>query len=277
MEPQETVRQVAERIRAVRYSHMLDLHGNLRTLALRRLAPGPWTTFSKRRLPRAVLIVTKRNFYGGPSPMAERYFEAAHGLDVKPDGEPPEFFLAPEAEEGVADRLNELGLGNGPALVAIAPGAAHATKRWPPLSWIALARELRGTGAEIVVLGGEEDATLAKWIAAAAPGAVSVAGVLSLQETGAVLRRSAALISGDTGVMHMATGVGTPVVALFGPTVREFGFFPYGTKRAAVVELTLGCRPCSTKGGSRCPLGHHRCMREIPPDAVLHALRTVLA
>ena len=68
-----------------------------------------------------------------------------------------------------------------------------------------------------------------------------------------MIRRSAALISGDTGVMHMATGVGTPVVALFGPTVRQFGFFPYQSKRAEVVELSLGAGPAAPTGPTRVP------------------------
>jgi heptosyltransferase-2 len=65
----------------------------------------------------------------------------------------------------------------------------------------------------------------------------------------------------------MATGVGTPVVALFGPTVEAFGFFPY-TDQATVLELPLSCRPCSSKGSARCPLGHHRCMIDIVPEMV---------
>jgi heptosyltransferase-2 len=274
----DSMRHLADEIRSVNYSHILDLHGNLRTLALRALAPGPWTGYSQHRLARTALILTKRNFYGKAAPVAERYFEAAASLDVWPDDAPPEFFLAHGVEEEVETRLQKLGLGDAPALVAIAPGAAHATKRWPPLSWIELAMELRKTGAEVVVVGGPADAKLAQWIARdVGPGAASVAGLLSLQETGAVIKRSAALISGDTGVMHMATGVGTPVVALFGPTVREFGFFPYKSKRAEVVELSLGCRPCSAHGSARCPLGHHRCMKEISIAAVIDALRTALA
>ena len=278
MDPDEALRQVADLIRSVEYSHLLDLHGNLRTLALRRLAPGPWSSFSKARVARAALIFAKRNLYRRTMPMAERYFEAAAGLDVEPDGSPPEFFLSAKAVERVTGRLTHLGIGDGPTLVAIAPGAAHATKRWPPLYWLELAKRLRVTGAEIVVLGGPDDMPLAEWIASsAAPGAVSLAGMLELQETGAVIKRSAALISGDTGVMHMATGVGTPVVALFGPTVREFGFFPYRSERSTVVERTLGCRPCSSQGGARCPLGHHRCMRQMAPEAVYAALCSVLA
>ena len=84
-----------------------------------------------------------------------------------------------------------------------------------------------------------------------------------------MLKRAAALISGDTGVMHMATGVGTPVVALFGPTVRQFGFFPYNA-HASVVERNLGCRPCSSHGGDACPLGHHLLHARDPARHGLH-------
>ena len=83
----------------------------------------------------------------------------------------------------------------------------------------------------------------------------SLAGSLGLQETGAVIRRAEVLISGDTGVMHMATGVGTPVVALFGPTVRQFGFFPYRSERAASSSWTSAAGPAAPTAAARCPLG----------------------
>jgi lipopolysaccharide heptosyltransferase II len=283
---EDGIRAIAAIIRSVRYSHLLDLHGSLRTLGLRAMARGPWRTFPKRRLERRVLISTKRDIYPADMPVAERYFEAAAGLDLAVDGQPPDFFLAPEAEERADARLAELGLGRGRALVAMAPGAAHATKRWPTEGWIRLSRRLVSTGAEVVIVGGPEDTELANTIVAGARGALSgteecrvasVAGSLGLQESGAVIRRAAALISGDTGAMHMATGVGTPVVALFGPTVRQFGFFPYRAARSAVVELPLECRPCSAHGGASCPLGHHRCLRTIAPETVFDTLCSVLA
>ena len=84
-------------------------------------------------------------------------------------------------------------------------------------------------------------------------------------------RAAAAAVTGDTGVMHMATAIGTPVVALFGPTVEAFGFFPYRA-RATVLQRDLGCRPCSAKGTLRCPLVHHRCLKEITPAEVELAL-----
>src|SRR3989475_12172688 len=156
-------------------------------------------------------------------------------------------------------------------LAALAPGAAHATKRWPVAYWGGLSEQLRGDGYRPVVVGGPEDRGLAQQLVAGGGGAAaSAAGEFSLQETGAMLARATVLVSGDTGVMHMATGVGTPVVALFGPTVEQFGFFPYRA-RAAVLQRDLDCRPCSAMGSARCPMGHHRCLVDISPEEVVAA------
>jgi heptosyltransferase-2 len=270
----ERITDLAGQLRALAPTHGLDLHGSLRSAALRFLVPCPWSGYSKRKLARTALISTKINFYGKHVPVPERYFEAARaaGLDVEPDGGPPEFFLAPPARERIAQWLAQHGLDTQP-FAALAPGAAHATKRWPTRHWRSLADQLRTLGYGLVALGGPEDRELA---AELGPGVANAAGEFSLQETGACLARAKVLVSGDTGVMHMATGVGTRVVALFGPTVELFGFFPY-TKRAEVLELDLACRPCSAMGTERCPLGHHRCLEEIFPDQVVAALQRLVA
>jgi heptosyltransferase-2 len=267
------VASVAAELRAGGYTHRLDLHDSLRTRMLRTLVRGGWSTYPKHRVARALLIYTKRNRYRDATPVAERYFSAARDLDVVPDGKPPDFFLGPDAERQASDWLATAGLAQERTMIALAPGAAHATKRWPQAHWVDLIRRIVAEGFDAVIVGGPDDAPLAAALSQQTSGrVVSAAGIFGLQETGAVLQRSAALISGDTGVMHMATGVGTPVVALFGPTVRAFGFFPY-TSQAEVLELALSCRPCSSKGGPRCPLGHHRCLVEIGPESVYGALR----
>jgi len=221
---------------------------------------------------RGFLIATKVDLYGRPVSVAERYFEAARGLDVRPDGGPPEFVLLPDAYDSVDRWIAERGWAGAP-LVVLAPGAAHATKRWPIDRWIALAARLKADGYVVAVAGGEQDRDGA---APLATHAAIAAGHFSLQETGALLARARVLVSGDTGVMHMATGVGTPVVALFGPTVEQFGFFPYSS-RAAVLQRRLDCRPCSAMGSAHCPMGHHRCLDDIAPEEVAAAVARLVA
>jgi heptosyltransferase-2 len=272
--PDEPLGDFAQRLRALGPTHGLDLHGSLRSTALRWLVPARWSGYSKRKLARTTLISTKINLYGTHVPVPLRYFEAANaaGLDVEPDGAAPEFFLAPAARAHMTHWLAEIGLDQKP-FAALAPGAAHATKRWPIAHWRALADRLQQLGYGIVVVGGPQDRELADQLGSAVANA---AGEFSLQETGACLARAAVAISGDTGVMHMATGVGTRVVALFGPTVEPFGFYPY-TKRAVVLEQDLACRPCSAMGTERCPLGHHRCLADVLPDQVAAAVQQLVA
>jgi heptosyltransferase II len=273
--PGRSVASMAAELRSGGYTHHLDLHGSLRSLTLRALVPGTWSGYPKHRVARAVLIRTKRNLYRDRRPVPERYFSAARALDVSPDGRPPEFFLSAEAEREACVWLSSTGWAERRPVVTVAPGAAHATKRWPVEHWRALISELGANGFDVAIVGGPDDRALGRLLAGQHPRVASAAGSLGLQATGALLRRSVALVSGDTGVMHMATGVGTPAVSIFGPTVTPFGFAPY-TPRAAVVELALSCRPCSSHGGPRCPLGHHRCLVDIAPALVYEAFRRSL-
>ena len=274
--PDEPLGDFAQRLRALGPTHGLDLHGSLRSTALRWLVPARWSGYSKRKLARTTLISTKINLYGKHVPVPERYFEAANaaGLDVEPDGGPPEFYLTPAARAHMTHWLAEIGLDRKP-FAALAPGAAHATKRWPLAHWRALSDRLRQLGLGIVVVGGPQDRVLADELGGN-PDTANAAGEFSLQETGACLARATVAVTGDTGVMHMATGVGTRVVALFGPTVEPFGFYPY-TKRAVVLEQDLACRPCSAMGTERCPLGHHRCLADVLPDQVASAVQQLVA
>jgi len=275
LESAGSLTRLAAELRRRRFTHLLDLHGTLRARLLRVLVPGPWRGFNHRRHERSVLIRTKRDIYRDHRPVAERYFEAAEGLEVEPDGKPAEFFVSPRASQTAAAWLAETGLGAQRPLVVLAPGAAHFTKRWPVEGWVGLAQHLTSNGYDLALVGGAADVQLCQVVAEmAGPRAAVAAGRFDLQTTGALLRRTAVSVSGDTGVMHMATASGTPVVALMGPTVRAFGFFPYQAP-AVVLERELYCRPCSAHGGARCPEGHHRCLREIHFPAVAAAIGTL--
>ena len=149
-------------------------------------------------------------------------------------------------------------------LLAVAPGARWPTKRWPVERFAAVAQELaQARQAAVVLLGGSEDIALAHELCRRLRVPVlDSTGKLSLLHTAALLQQCHLLLSNDSGLMHMATALRVPVVAIFGPTVQEFGFYPFQA-RAQVVSAELPCRPCSTKGSTRCPRGHHHCMQQV--------------
>ena len=272
-DPATPLRALAAWIKAGGFTDLLDLHDSLRTRLLRLMVGKSWGSYPKHRLARTLLIRTKRDRYPDRRPVAERYFDAARRLDVKPGGQPLEFFVRREAMEGAQQFLRDRGLGIDRPVIAVCPGAQHATKRWLLRHWQHLVTRLTTTGSDVVVLGGPAERQLGEDVAAAgAESAANAAGAFDFPGSAALLKVSRRAVSGDTGLMHLATAVQTPVVALFGPTVRQFGFYPTGG-RATVLERDLPCRPCSPMGGPICPLGHHRCLVDITPDDVFDAIR----
>jgi lipopolysaccharide heptosyltransferase II len=263
---------LAQRLRDQRWTHRLDLHDSLRSHLLRRLVGGRWTSYPKHRIRRRLLIATHGARGGQLGHVAERYFAAARDLDVTPDGGPAEFFPTATADAQAAEFLAHHGLGGDRPLVALAPGAAHFTKRWPRHHWVELTRHLSRTHDIVIVGGAAERDIAADMVATAGDRAANAAGRYTLDGTAALLKRAALLIVGDTGVLHLATAVGTPVIGLYGPTIEAFGFFPYAVP-AVTLQHQLRCRPCSSQGGPACPLGHHNCLGLMMPGEVLKAMR----
>lgn len=98
---------------------------------------------------------------------------------------------------------------------------------------------------------------------------INLAGLLELDELSSAIKKMDLFITNDTGPMHIAAGHKIPVLAIFGPTVPEFGFIPFGCTHKIIEDTTLGCRPCSLHGGNRCPKKHFKCMLNLTTDRVL--------
>ncbi|MDH5198624.1 MAG: glycosyltransferase family 9 protein [Gemmatimonadota bacterium] len=234
--PGEPVHALAARLRDTRWDHRIDLHGSLRSRVLRILTGGRWHGWHKPRLQRAVRVWTGLAV-GSVPPVAEQYFGAVGHLGLEPDGGPP-MVVATEQDAARAAEVMPP-----ERFVALAPGAAHATKRWPGRHWDRVVELLAHWGVPCVIVGTAEDAHRVT-----ARGAITACGV-GLGATAALLRSASVVIAGDSGLMHLATAVGTPVVALFGPTDPALGYAPYRSA-AVVLARTLPCRPCSVYGGS---------------------------
>jgi heptosyltransferase-2 len=267
-----SLRSITRELRRSEWTHRLDLHGSLRSHLVRRLVGGRWHGYPKRRLARAIQVRFKKEVYRDRRHVVERYFDAAKGLGATPDDQPPEVFVQMDSASAADRFLREAGIADR-TLVAMVPGAAHFTKQWPEHRWAALIELLTARGLGVLVLGGKAEASAGDRLAAlAGRRGASAAGKFDLAGTAALLKRARVAVAGDTGVMHLATAVQTPVVTLLGPTVQEFGFTPWNA-RSTIIERALDCRPCSKMGGPACPLGHHHCMEWITAEEVAEAVR----
>jgi heptosyltransferase-2 len=261
------LRGLGRELRRRRYQRVYLPHRSLRSAAL-ALWSGAGERIGFADAP-ASIAYTSRVERPGTGHEVERLLALAGGDSGDPV--PVQLRLQP-ADHARADAWLT-GHGVTGRFAAIAPGSVWGTKRWPYYAEL-----VSRLDRPAVIVGGPEDARLADSIVAAAPAcAVSAAGALSLRESAALIQRASILVTNDSAPLHLATAVGTPVVALFGPTVPEFGFGPRRPGDLTLGHADLACRPCSRHGPERCPLGHHRCMRELSVEVVLKAVLGVVS
>jgi heptosyltransferase-2 len=153
--------------------------------------------------------------------------------------------------------------------VALCPGAAFGpAKRWPATHYAELARSLTAAGRQVWLLGGPKDTPVCTEIEGLVPtGLVNLAGRTSLTDVVDLLSVASAAVSNDSGLMHVAGAVGTPLVALYGSTSPDFT--PPLGERKVVLRQALPCSPCFERS---CPLGHTDCLNTLSPRMVLDAL-----
>ena len=191
------------------------------------------------------------------------------GAEVADVGMP--FLSIPDAVSVNASKL--LGLSHDKLFVTIFPGASITERRWGADRFQLVAEALSVFGIKIVVVGGKEDRKQGEVISGGGL-ALNLAGMTSLPETAAVIQKSALLLSGDSGVLHIAAGLGVPTVSLFGPG-RAKKWAPRG-EHHVVINKELPCSPCTTFGNTPpCP-NNVRCMRDITVDEVVNAVTMLL-
>jgi heptosyltransferase-2 len=190
-------------------------------------------------------------------------------LSIKNDNQGLDVFVPEEIIERMKSRVN---FSDKDFLIAIAPSAKHGTKAWLMDRFAQLGDKLiKEFKSKIILLGGGDDIDRCSKIARMMNSdVINLCGMTTLLEASAILKLCKLLVTNDSGLMHIGSAMGTKIVAIFGSTVKEFGFFPHGT-RNIVVEKNLSCRPCSHIGRDRCPRGHFKCMTDIQVDDVFKA------
>jgi ADP-heptose:LPS heptosyltransferase len=252
---------------------LLDLHGSLRARLLASLWQGPVSRYRKMALARRFFLAGRRLPARLPFRAVGRILTGLsvpqrYALAVCPGDPPPprllrpRLFPAPDELQAAEARLRGLFGRNSPRPIALHPYAAHNLKAWPPERYKALVQDLDLRKIPWICIG--------QGTALFPDRAADLTGRTGLRETCALLALCRCLVSGDSGPLHLAAAVGVPVVGLFGPTTREWGFYPTG-ERDRILELPLPCRPCSLHGRRSCPRSGE-CLAGI---SSLHVLRTL--
>jgi lipopolysaccharide heptosyltransferase II len=279
------LRQFKQSIVNAGYDLIVDIHDSLRSRYLTLGAPRV-VRMNKRKVARFLLVKMKWNLYGllgGAPGIAERYLETVQRFQIKNDDCGVETFVPDEAVTKVKATLLNAGIDGSKTVVGICPSAKHANKMWSQDRFADVGSAFAGNQTPILLFGnGEEERNRCEMVRALIeqrfPSAVvlNLADTLSLLETAAAMDYCSVVITNDSGLMHLAASRQRKIVAIFGPTVKELGFFPYGTKSVVIENPSLRCRPCTHIGLPECPKKHFKCMNEISTLQVIEAAHHLL-
>jgi len=280
----DELRRLVIKLRARKYDLIIDIHNSLRSRYARWFARAKRVTvINKKIIARFLLVRFKWNLYRTITSVADRYLETVRRFGVHNDQNGLEVSIPDDLALSVRVRLEKFRLEKYKLIIGIAPSARHATKRWLPERYVDLGVALeKKYHLKIFIFGSKDEheycSDIAQMINAAlgAPVAESIAGIFTLLEDAVVMDRCDIIVCNDTGLLHMASARKRKVVAIFGSTVRELGFFPYQTEHRVVERKELACRPCSHIGQAQCPKGHFRCMNDIGVDDVFNAVQSLV-
>jgi heptosyltransferase-2 len=262
------------RMRRVRLDVALLLPNSLRTAVLARLG-GAKERIGYSRYGRGPLLTRKLESpraHGqiADSPMVDYYLKIAEAVGCPPESRRLELATTPEDERAADFVWERLGLREGGRVLAFNSGSSNgAARSWPSEHFGALARRAaEELDHDVLVLCGPRERSMAQEIVrhAGHPRVFSMADQpLDLGTSKACIRRSRLMVSTDSGPRHVAAAFGKPVITLRGPTLPIVSANP--TVVAIDLRLELDCIGCQNRV---CPLGHHRCMRELLPEAVFN-------
>jgi ADP-heptose:LPS heptosyltransferase len=248
-------------IKAEGYDHIVDLHNNLRT-AIIKLRTGIKSSTYKKQTIRKWLSLKFNLKLVPPVHLVDRYMKAVAALSVVNDDEPIDYYIKAAHQ---LDKLLPPSHQNN--YVAFIIGATHFTKRMPNEKIISLCKEI---DQPIVLLGGNDVKDNGDIIQQALGTQIyNACGITSLDESVFLVSKATKVIGFDTGLTHIAEAFKVPIVSVWGGTVPELlGVQPYKIKEVLVAGIELPCRPCSKFGLPACPLGHFKCMYDIPEGPI---------
>lgn len=214
-------------------------------------------------------------------PMTVQRFVALGLEPEQPLAELPPVPALSVTQSSVAQAVQRLQLDVGSRpILALCPGAEFgAAKRWPQEYYAEVAQSLIARGWQVWLFGSDKDTSITDAVRRSATGAIKhgtgagcidLAGRTTLAEAVDLLSLATLVVSNDSGLMHVAAALGRKLIAIYGSS--DPGFTPPLSDTACILRLGLECSPCFQR---ECPLGHLKCLRELPPERVLQVLQEI--
>jgi len=253
------------------FSLVIDLHKTVRSIRMRTVFSCPVISFNKATIEKWMFLNLRINKLP-ENHLIDQFFKGLKDLKVFNDGKGMELFVDDNTENRVLRILDNHGIANDYSVLVI--GGAHLTKQIP----LELAIDyINKTIGPIVLIGGPAEIEKSKRIVEFSNRyIINMVGHVSLLESAILIRESNLVITGDTGMMHMAAAYNKKIVAVYGSTSPVFGMYPYLTDASVnpiyMVNDHLSCWPCSKSGRSKCPKEHMRCLREWKGNDIINLL-----
>lgn len=253
----ETIKE----IKAEHYDYIIDLHNNLRTALIKTNAGVKASSYKKRPILKWLSLKLRLKLIA-PLHLVDRYMKAVAFLGVKNDGGPINYYIKTGHElSGLVPVSHQANY------VVFIIGATHFTKRMPNEKIISICRAIN---YPVVLLGGADVKENGDEIERNTTHVYNACGKTTLDESVFLVSRANIVIGFDTGLTHIAEAFDNPIVSIWGGTVPELlGVQPYKVKNVLIAGIDLPCRPCSKFGLEKCPLGHFKCMNDMPEKNIV--------
>ncbi len=267
------LKKIIAELKKERFTYIIDLHHNFRTWIVKTRLGVKSYSFNKLNFEKWLMV----NFKIDRLPrkhIVDRYFETVASLGVVNDNEGLDFFINDVDEVDVA-KISPM-LSNG--YVAVVLSGTFFTKRFPNEKIISLCNKLN---SPVVLLGGNSEVENGIKIIKGLESTKVYNGVnkYGIAQSASLVRQANAVVTNDTGLMHIAAAFKKKIISVWGNTIPEFGMTPYygnkelEEKNSIIMEIKdLYCRPCTKLGYDHCPEKHFRCMRDIDEEGIIKAL-----
>jgi heptosyltransferase-2 len=268
----EDEKEIVSFLKNEKFDYIIDLHNNLRTSILKWKLNVPSFSFQKLNIEKYLFV----NFRLKVLPsihIVDRYLQTLDFFNVVNDNKGLDYFLTLEEEKFGLEIKQKLGS----SYIAFVVGALKGTKKLPKEKQIELCKKLN---KPLVLLGGKAEIDDGKAITSALQkDLINLCGGITLGQSAAVIKYASAIITHDTGLMHIAAAFQKPIVSIWGNTVSEFGMSPYMPQNSSLNYNSqvnnLTCRPCSKIGFATCPKGHFNCMNQQDLNKIAELIKEI--